>query len=91
MTMKFNWNAKVTRALTGRIPVHPAADEDLKIQVFNPFPSFTSSSPSSDCMWDKSTYSSSSVYSSLSVNSSLRGKRSGSSLGFLENRFLENR
>ena len=30
MAMKFSQNAKVTRALTGRSPVRPAADHDLK-------------------------------------------------------------
>ena len=31
MTLKFSRNAKVTRALTGRCPVRPAADDDFEI------------------------------------------------------------
>ena len=30
MTLKFSRNAKVTRALTGRRPVRPAADDDFE-------------------------------------------------------------
>ena len=31
ITLKFSWNAKVTRDLTGRSPVGPVADDDFEI------------------------------------------------------------
>ena len=31
VTLKFSWNAKVTRVLTGWRPVHAAADDDFEI------------------------------------------------------------
>ena len=31
MTLKLSWNAKVTRDLTGRIPVGPVANDDFEI------------------------------------------------------------
>ena len=33
ITLKFSRSAKVTRALTGRRPVRPAADDDLQIYL----------------------------------------------------------
>ena len=35
MTLKFSGNTKVTSALTGRSPLHPAVDEDLKHEFFD--------------------------------------------------------
>ena len=33
MTLKFSQTAKLTRPLTGRRPVHPAADDDFEIYI----------------------------------------------------------
>ena len=35
MTLKFSGSTKVTSALTGRRPLHPAVDDDLKREFFD--------------------------------------------------------
>ena len=35
MTLKFSQNARVTRVLTGRRPVRPAADDDFETKLLN--------------------------------------------------------